>query len=66
MLVLGNLKERGPLGVVLQVEPQLVCLGQRVEVAFGKLVEVVGTKSPEVGHLCGLFLWVVVGGFQVV
>lgn len=37
--------------MVLEVEVELVCFCERVEVALGELVHVVGTKSAKCGHL---------------
>jgi len=48
--VFANLKKRWPFGVVLKVEAKLVCLSQRVEVAFRELVDVVRPEPPEARH----------------
>lgn len=37
--------------MVLQVEAELICLCEGVEVAFGELVDVVGTEASETRHV---------------
>lgn len=51
VLVLGNLEERRPFRVVLEVKVEVVCLRQGIQVAFGELVEVIRAKPTKVGHI---------------
>lgn len=61
MLVLSDLEQRRPFCIVLEVEAQLICLRERVQVAFCQLVEIFWPE-PTHGDHGGLRVFVCLTG----